>query len=1399
VRLEIQSSSRPEPTDKAVAVLACKTADNAIRWQEGERLHHLWEQRCDAFAAQGDPEHPAVITDAATYSFREVDERANQVARYLIERGIGPGDRVPLLFDKTIETYVALLAVLKVNAAYVPLDAGFPAERIAFILKDAGAKAIVSLSQFKTKLDPFDLPLILLDTAKAEIDGKAAGRLGPDEAPPPADQLAYIIYTSGTTGTPKGVAIDHASICNFVRVAGEVYGMKVGDRAYQGMTIAFDFSVEELWVPLIAGATLVPGRPGATLVGDDLAEFLIEREVTVLCCVPTLLATIEQDLPKLRILLASGEACPQNLVTRWHRPGRTILNAYGPTEATVTATLTELYPDKPVTIGGPLPTYTIVILDEHKSEVVEKGALGEIGIAGIGLARGYLNRDDLTAKKFIPDFLNLPDNPSRRIYRTGDVGRINDDGEVEFLGRIDTQVKIRGYRIELGEIEAVLARLPQIGQAVVHTYEPEPGTVELVAYYTPKQGASALSLDEAWKTLRAQLPPYMVPAYLEELSAIPMTGSNKIDRKALPAPKGPRFAGGGSGYVAPRNEMEEVLARALAQTMKTDRVSVEDNFFNDLGAHSLLMAGFCAAIRRNRRTSSVSMKDIYLNPTVARLAAHLGAAEEERVEHTRVPFRIPTALEYYGCGALQLLFYAGYGALLLWLFLQGFFWAWEAIDSPFDTYLRIAAYTFGMFLLLNAIPIAAKWSLIGRFQTEVFPVWSLRYFRFWLVKSLTQSAPITVMAGSPLYNVYLRLLGARIGSNTVIRAKGLPACTDLVSIGSDTILRSDSVLITYKAQGNFIYTGPVHIGDDAIVGESSVLDTHARMEDGAQLAHASYLRSGQTVPKGKRFHGSPAQETTADFSFVDKMSCTALRRTIYTLLQLGSAFLAFAPIPLVVLIYLVPYLLSLSDGAHFFSTELVPDYVLLAAEVALFSFAAYISFWILGLLAIPIMPRLLNLLLRKDKTYVLFGFHYYVHNMVSALSNSNPYNLLFGDSALIVHYLRLVGYRLNRIVQTGSNFGLMQLHDNPFLCSVGTGTMVSDELAMINAPMSHSSFVLREVAVGDNNYLGNCITFPAAARTGANCLLATKVMVPVDGPVRENVGLLGSPPFEIPRVVERDMQCNTALGEEARARLVAQKTRYNVVTMIGYVLSLWVPAATNLFGLLVAILLYRSYGFLSLYVFGWLVVVYSLLYFALMDRASLHFRRLEPQIVSMYDRRFWFHERHWKYCGTPLSPASTSVILFKGTPFKNWLTRLGGVKLGRRVFDDGCLFFDKTMLEVGDYANLNEACAFRAHSLEEGMFKADIIKVGNGCTIGAKALVHYGVNVCDNVVIEPDSFVMKGETLDANTTWRGNPAKLAGKALFLRKQRVAEQATVREPAVAPELAIAGVPVAARSM
>ena len=428
-------------------------------------------------------------------------------------------------------------------------------------------------------------------------------------------------------------------------------------------------------------------------------------------------------------------------------------------------------------------------------------------------------------------------------------------------------MKIRGYRIELTEIESVLLELPQVAQAAVITHEAEPGLIELAAYYSLKQGVSELPRNDISQALRSRLPAYMVPAYLEQLPLIPMTVSNKADHKKLPKPKGPRFVAVSGTYVAPCGATEELLARELSEVLKVERVSAEDNFFKDLGAHSLLMARFCARIRQHPGLSAVSMRDIYLNPTVAKLAAHLGAAAAaETVVPTReLPFRIPSNLEYYGCGALQLMFYLGYGLFALSVLVAGFEWTYAAVDNIAELYLRIVAFLLGTFVLFNVIPIAAKWLLIGRWKEEAIPVWSLRYFRFWVVKTLVQSAPLAGFAGTPLYNVYLRLFGAKIGRNTVIAARFAPVCTDLFSVGDNTLLRKDSILLGYKAQGNYIHTGSITIGDNAFVGEASVVDIDTVIGNDGQLAHSSSLLQGQRVPDGKRYHGTPAQETPTNF------------------------------------------------------------------------------------------------------------------------------------------------------------------------------------------------------------------------------------------------------------------------------------------------------------------------------------------------------------------------------------------------------------------------------------------------------------------------------------------------------------------------------------------------------
>ncbi|MEX5270373.1 Pls/PosA family non-ribosomal peptide synthetase [Kocuria sabuli] len=1331
-------------TDGDRAVLTSSREDGQVRWRPGDRLERIFEEVCDRR-----DKYPriAVEADDVVLTYQELDERSNRLARRLLELGVGPGDRVALLFDHAVPAYAAMLAVLKVHAAYVPLDPGFPEDRVAYIIDDAGVSLVLTLACLRDRASAVDVPLLCLDEDHARIDGQNASRPSIPEDESGGAEVAYLIYTSGSTGRPKGVIIEHASICNFVRVAAENYGITSRDRVYQGMTIAFDFSVEEIWVPWAVGATLVPKPRGTTLLGADLTEFLLGNRVTAMCCVPTLLSTVEEELPDLRFLLVSGETCPRDLIVRWYRPDRRFLNVYGPTEATVTATMAVARPDVPVTLGEPLPTYTAVILAPDEPRALGFGELGEIGLAGIGLARGYVNRDDLTDKAFIPDFLGIPDNPSGRIYRTGDLGRITEDGDIEYHGRIDTQVKVRGYRIELSEIESVLLRIPGVAQAVVNTYEPEPGLVELVGCYTLRRDGEELQEQEIRERLRERLPGYMVPAYFERLEQIPMLPSNKADRKSLPPPSGPRTTGS-EEYTAPGNETERILAEALAAVLHVDQVSVAADFYTDLGANSMLMAQFSGRLRKDARVPPPAMRDLYLHPTVATLAtamqdvADAPEAGPERAP-TKQAARVSTA-QYVLCGALQALFYVLTALAVGFVLLEGYLFT-EAGQGLAERSGR--AFVFGVLSLTatSLLPVVAKWVLIGRWTVEEFPVWSFRYVRFWIVKTLVRATPMRLFIGTPVYGLYLRALGAKIGRRTAIFSPFVPVCTDLLSIGDDTVIRKDAVFNGYRADQGMLQTGRVTIGRSALVGEGSVLDIDTSIGDGAQLGHASSLHTRQSVPAGQRWHGSPAVMTETDYRAVEPTSCGTLRRVTYSMITVVSRLGLTSTVLFTALSYSLPSYLALGHLDHS-----DPRFY---AELLSFSLIIFLGVVSVALCVIAVVPRVLNLALQPDRVYPLYGWHYAVQRTISRLTNSRFFMELTGDSSLVVHYLNLLGYQQPALVQTGSNFGAALKHDNPFSITVGSGTMVADGLSIMSADYSSSSFKVSRTSIGAWSYFGNNVQYPSGARTGTDCLFATKVLVPVDGPIREGVGLLGSPSFEIPRSVRRDTAFkDMATGAELRRRL-HEKNRHNAVTIAGFLVSRWFYTFVAMLLSSFAVALHTVWD--SLVVTGAFLgmLLFTVGYFVLLERLSLGFRRLAPLFCSIYERPFWRHERYWKFSAT------VYLEMFNGTPFKILIWRLLGVRMGRQVFDDGCHITEKTLASVGDHCTLNALATVQSHSMEDGAFKLEPIVIGHGCTLGVNSYVHYGTTVGDRALVEADSFLMKGTEIPADATFGGNPAR----------------------------------------
>ncbi|WP_081746892.1 Pls/PosA family non-ribosomal peptide synthetase [Arthrobacter sp. H5] len=1341
------------PRRQSSPIPAASVPDQTIRWQPGERLNTLFEDCCDQLKAEGRGSQLAVDAGSVVLTYDQLDARANSLARHLLGRGARPGQRIALLFDVPWRAYVGMLAVLKIHATYVPLDPGFPSDRLKYIVEDADITMVLSLSHLSALIAEVGVPVVCLNNEDHEIDAEDPSRLphptgsnGSNGSNGSSD-LAYIIYTSGSTGKPKGVAIEHASICNFVRVAADVYGISSSDRVYQGMTIAFDFSVEEIWVPWMATATLVPKPQGWNLLGAELAQFLRENRVTAMCCVPTLLATIDEDLPGLRFLLVSGEACPRDLIARWHKADRRFLNVYGPTEATVTATWAVADPHRPVTLGTPLPTYSAVILDPDEPKLLPPGATGEIALAGIGLARGYIKRQDLTDKAFIPDFLQLANNPSGRIYRTGDLGRLNEEGQIEYFGRIDTQVKIRGYRIELTEIESVLLQLPGIAQAVVKTHEPVPGLTELAAYYSLRQDTDHIDESLIRAALKERLPGYMIPAYFDRLDVIPVLTSGKADRKNLPEPSVRSDYRNDDGYTAPATPEEHILASALAGVLGVEKVSTSAHFFNDLGANSLLMAHFSARVRREG-CAPVAMRDIYLNPTITKLAAAqqkpaTAAASTPSPYADSAPGTVSNA-QYVLCGFLQALIFLTAASGAATVLFAGYKFA-SGGQNIAEVLWRSLFFGSASFIALCLLPIAVKWLLIGRWRIESFPVWTFPYLRFWIVKSLIRANPMRLFVGTPLYILYLRALGAKIGRNVVILAPSVPVCTDLLTIGDGTVIRKDSSFSCYRAYRGSIQTGPVTIGANAVIGEAAILDVDARVGNGAQLGHASSLYASQSIPDGQWWQGSPAQRAGTDYRTVSPADCGTRRRVTYSIFAFLGRLLLIVPLGVGSLSLLIPGYTSLEHLDH--------ANLMFYIDAFIVSFIFFFGAVIVGLALVVTGPRLLNLALKPGKVYPLYSWPFAVQRAIARLTNLRFFMELTGDSSLIVHYLKLLGYKQPGLVQTGSNFGVALKHESPFAATIGSGTMVADGLSIMNADFSNTSFKISETSIGSRSFFGNNIVYPPNASIGDNCLLATKVMVPLDGPVREGVGILGSPPFEIPRSVQRDSEFKEIGAGEGAGTLLKAKNRHNAVTIALFLLSRWIYLFAALLIGSYAIALHNFYDALAFAGATIGLFLFTTGYFILVERAAFGFRRLTPLFCSIYNRSFWRHERFWKLSAT------TYLDIFNGTPFKNIIWRLLGVRVGKHVFDDGCSIPEKTIVSIGDNCTLNALSTIQCHSMEDGAFKREGITIGAGCTIGINAFVHYDVMMGEGAELEPDSFLMKGEDVPAGNLFGGNPAR----------------------------------------
>ncbi|HEX2078241.1 MAG TPA: amino acid adenylation domain-containing protein [Longimicrobium sp.] len=577
--------------------------------------------------AAATPDAVAVVFEDERVTYAELDRRANRLANHLRALGVGPEVRVGVCAERSVELVVALLGVLKAGGGYVPLDPGYPRDRLAYMLADSRVAVLLTQAHLADRIPPHGARTVRLDADWPRIAQES------DAAPEPGvglDHLAYVIYTSGSTGQPKGAENEHRGIRNRLLWMQEAFGLDGTDAVLQKTPFSFDVSVWEFFWPLMTGARLVVAKPEGHREPAYLARLIGQEGVTTVHFVPSMLQAFleEPDLSAcapLRRVVCSGEALPAELQTRFfQRLGAGLHNLYGPTEAAVDVTWWACAPDddrRSVPIGRPIANTQIHLLDARLNPV-PAGVAGELYIAGVQVGRGYLGRRGLTAERFVPDPFSA--HPGARMYRTGDLARWLADGSVDYLGRADHQVKVRGFRIELGEIEAALAAHPGVREAVVVARTDAPGETRLVAYLTAA-GEAAPDAAALREHLRAGLPEYMVPTAFVAMEALPLSPNGKVDRKALPAPEARRDEA--VAFVAPRDETERAIAEIWREALGVEQVGVDDNFF-DLGGHSLLLVRVHGRIRE-ALGPEVTVVELFQHPTVGALAARLARGGEQ--------------------------------------------------------------------------------------------------------------------------------------------------------------------------------------------------------------------------------------------------------------------------------------------------------------------------------------------------------------------------------------------------------------------------------------------------------------------------------------------------------------------------------------------------------------------------------------------------------------------------------------------------------------------------------------------------------------------------------------------------------------------------------------------------
>ena len=1318
-----------------------------------------------AAAAPGRPAL-ALLGAAEAMTYAGLEAASGRVAAALAARGVRRGDRVGVWMRRSTELHVAILGILRAGAAYIPFDAEAPADRVGRCLADCGASLIVThrdLGAAPASLTAAEVLDVADLLAHAPSGGKTE-RAGPDDP-------AYIIYTSGSTGEPKGILVAHRNVCHYVRSINETLGVNADDVVLQQASVAFDLSVEEIFVPYLVGALVRVAPEAALRAVDTLADALERDQISVIDTVPTLLALFERRPASLRLVITGGEACPDAIVARWTGEGCRLVNTYGPTETTVVATAIDLVPGEPVTIGRPIANYTAYVLDENLAPV-PRGQQGELVIGGPGVAQGYVQRPDLTAQKFVanPHAEMAASEPI--VYRTGDAVSVDDAGRLAFHGRIDAQVKIRGFRIELGEIEALIAREPGVKAATVTASKHMGGDI-LVAHVVADD---AFDKEATRKSLASRLPPYMVPTAWRPHADLPRLASGKVDRKALAAlPVADVLAAAAGEQEAPSSVTEAHLLKAAREALGLPVVPLDGDFFLDLGGNSLVAARFVSEVRKVPHLAGVAMQDVYAARSLRKLAGVLDERARENAaagtERTDLSFTPPPLWRRFLCGLGQLIALPFIIAIVTAQWIALLLASIYLVRDDNSLAYEIAVLCL-IFVAINlgakVLVVALKWIVIGRTKPGVYPLWGFYYYRLWLMQRCVHLTAPKFLQGSPLMRVYLMALGAKVGRDAIIY-EFEDGATDLIEIGPRATIGTKVRFANVEVIGNEVHVGRIVVGADAYIGNACVLGRNSVVGDGAELGDITAIAAGTVVPAGHKWDGArgrPAGRVEVDLP---------PHPTIGPVRRVWHGVRYFVTFNLGLMAGLLPifpafYLLTYLDGVMFGDRDnVVPWHWVFALAWPSALALVFASMAIVIVLRWVLLPRRVS----AGRHSIHSGFYYrkWTIGLVTE-AMLETLNSLYA-TVFMRNWYRLMGTKVGPGTEISSNFSgrydLIELGSNNFL---GDEAIIGDE------EVRGGWMTLERVKTGDRVFTGNLAVIGPGSVIGDDALIGVKSRMPDSLNVRAGETWFGSPAIAIPNRERVALAAGKTYRPPFRMRLwriifEAMHTSFPTAVLISvaYIMAdiIQVPMDLGNYGQALGIL----------FVAGIVVSMVMLL-------VSVAVKWLFMGIYRPMQRPMWSWWAMRTEAVSVLYGGLASKVMLdyvRGTPFMPMLLRLYGIRIGKGVWINCSDITEFDCISIGDYSVINMLASPQTHLYEDRVMKVGRIDIGKGVTLGTASIILYDTRIGDFARIEPLTVVMKGEHIPAHTAWAGAPAERV--PVPAEPQRITQEVPLPASSAAP--------------